>query len=97
MKLWIDADACPVVNEAIRTAQKYGVEVTLVCDDAHMMQREGATTITVLRGADSADLRLVNLLSRGDAVVTQDYADEIGADFYAKDAMRTVRFAESLR
>jgi methanogenic corrinoid protein MtbC1 len=30
-------------------------------------------------------------------VVTQDYADEIGADFYAKDAMRTVRFAESLR
>ena len=31
------------------------------------------------------------------AVVTQDYADEIGADFYAKDAMRTVRFAESLR
>ena len=33
----------------------------------------------------------------GGAVVTQDYADEIGADFYAKDAMRTVRFAESLR
>ncbi|MBQ9741489.1 MAG: hypothetical protein IJV91_11205 [Kiritimatiellae bacterium] len=33
----------------------------------------------------------------GGAVVTQDYADEIGADFYAKDAMCTVRFAESLR
>ena len=33
----------------------------------------------------------------GGAVVTQDYADEIGADFYAKDAMRTVRFAESLQ
>lgn len=32
----------------------------------------------------------------GGAVVTQDYADAIGADFYAKDAMRTVRFAESL-
>jgi 5-methyltetrahydrofolate--homocysteine methyltransferase len=32
----------------------------------------------------------------GGAVVTQEYADEIGADFYAKDAMRTVRFAESL-
>lgn len=31
----------------------------------------------------------------GGAVVTQEYADEIGADFYAKDAMRTVRFAES--
>lgn len=73
MKLWIDADACPVVNEAIVVARNHHIEVTLVCDDAHVMQREGAQTITVLRGADSADLKLVNLLSRGDAVVTQDY------------------------
>ena len=73
MKLWIDADACPVVNEAISVAKNHHIEVTLVCDDAHVMQREGAQTITVLRGADSADLKLVNLLSRGDAVVTQDY------------------------
>jgi len=73
MHLWIDADACPVVNIAIRTAQRYQVEVTLVCDDAHHMQREGAQTITVSRGADSADLMLVNLVRKGDAVVTQDY------------------------
>ena len=32
----------------------------------------------------------------GGAVVTQEYADEIGADYYAKDAMRTVRIAEAL-
>ena len=32
----------------------------------------------------------------GGAVVTQEFADSIGADFYAKDAMRTVRLAESL-
>ena len=32
----------------------------------------------------------------GGAVVTQEFADEIGADFYAKDAMRTVRIAEEL-
>ncbi len=73
MHLWIDADACPVVDEAIGVAQKHRLKVTLVCDDAHWMQREGANTITVLRGADSADLALVNRLSRGDVVVTQDY------------------------
>lgn len=72
-KLWIDADACPVVDIAIRTAMKHHMEVTLVCDDAHHMQREGASTITVSRGADSADLMLVNLLKKGDVVVTQDY------------------------
>ena len=73
MRLWIDADACPVVNLAIRVAQRHGIEITLVCDDAHHMQREGAQTITVSRGADSADLMLVNLVRKGDAVVTQDY------------------------
>ena len=29
----------------------------------------------------------------GGAVLTQEYADAIGADFYAKDAMATVRYA----
>ncbi len=33
----------------------------------------------------------------GGAVLTQSYADMIGADKYAKDAMEAVRFAESLK
>ena len=32
----------------------------------------------------------------GGAVLTQEYADMIGADFYARDAMQSVRFAEEL-
>ncbi|MBQ8382834.1 MAG: homocysteine S-methyltransferase family protein [Clostridia bacterium] len=32
----------------------------------------------------------------GGAVLTQDYADKMGADFYGRDAMETVRYAESL-
>ena len=32
----------------------------------------------------------------GGAVLTQDYADAIGADKYAKDAMETVRYAEEV-
>ncbi len=73
MQLWIDADACPVVDIAIRIAKRHQVDVTLVCDDSHHMQRDGAQTITVARGADSADWMLVNLVHRGDIVVTQDY------------------------
>jgi 5-methyltetrahydrofolate--homocysteine methyltransferase len=30
----------------------------------------------------------------GGAVLTQEYADRLGADFYAKDAMQSVRIAE---
>ncbi len=46
-------------------------------------------TIKLLREADS-DIKVVV----GGAVLTQEYADMIGADYYAKDAMETVRYAE---
>ena len=32
----------------------------------------------------------------GGAVLTQEYADKIGADFYGKDAMQSVYFAQNL-
>jgi len=32
----------------------------------------------------------------GGAVLTQEYADAIGADKYARDAMETVRYAEDV-
>ena len=35
-----------------QAACQAGVEVLLVCDDAHEMRREGARTVTVARGAD---------------------------------------------
>jgi 5-methyltetrahydrofolate--homocysteine methyltransferase len=32
----------------------------------------------------------------GGAVLTQEYADMIGADFYGKDALDTVKFAQKI-
>ena len=73
MKIFIDADGCPVVDIAVRTAKRYGLECTIICDTAHSIQREGSETIIVDKGADSADFRLVNLISAGDIAITQDY------------------------
>lgn len=74
MKLLIDADACPVVDIALRCAKENGTdENILLCDTSHMIEREGARTIVVSKGADSADFALVNLVEPGDIVVTQDY------------------------
>ena len=73
MKIFIDADGCPVVDIAVRTAKKYSIPCTIICDTSHSIYREGAETIVVDKGADSADLRLVNLVSAGDIAVTQDY------------------------
>ena len=73
MNILIDADGCPVVDITVRTARKNGIECKIICDTAHSIHREGADTIIVDKGADSADFRLVNLVSSGDIVITQDY------------------------
>ena len=73
MRLIIDADGCPVVRIAVDCAKRHGVEAVIVCDSAHFFDIDGAKTITVVKGADSADFRIVNMLTPGDVVVTQDY------------------------
>jgi len=73
MTIWIDADACPVVGPAIAMAKRHGIECVLLCDTAHRMEREGARTIIVSKGADSVDFALVNMVRADDIVITQDY------------------------
>ena len=74
MKIFIDADGCPVVNETVALCREFSKECIIICDTSHTIQREGATTIVVEKGADSADFRLVNMLQKGDLAITQDYA-----------------------
>ncbi|MBQ2939755.1 MAG: YaiI/YqxD family protein [Clostridia bacterium] len=73
MQIFIDADGCPVVDITIRIAARFGIPCTVLCDTAHVFEREGAATVTVEKGADSVDFKLVNLLKSGDIAVTQDY------------------------
>ena len=73
MRVLIDADGCPVVNETISVSRRAGAECLILCDTAHHFEREGARTLTVSKGADSVDFALVNLVQAGDVVVTQDY------------------------
>lgn len=73
MKIYIDADGCPVVRNTLKIARKFDVSCVIVCDTAHRIELDGAETIVVSQGADSVDFRLVNLISSGDIVVTQDY------------------------
>jgi uncharacterized protein YaiI (UPF0178 family) len=72
-KVLIDADGCPVVDLTISIAGRFGLPVLLLCDTAHNMQRAGAETIIVSKGADAVDFVLVNRVDKGDVVVTQDY------------------------
>ena len=73
MKLLVDADACPVVDIAVGLCKEFHIPCLLLCDTAHVMHRDGADTLVFDKGADSVDFALVNRVSAGDIVITQDY------------------------
>lgn len=73
MKVLIDADACPVVDIAVRLCRQYALECLLLCDTAHTIYKDGAQTLIFDKGADSVDFALANRVSAGDIVITQDY------------------------
>ena len=73
MRVLIDADGCPVTDIAIRLCSEFQIPCILLCDTAHVFQREGAQTLIFDKGADSVDYALVNRIQPGDLVITQDY------------------------
>jgi len=73
MKIIVDADACPVKNEIVKTAKKHKLEVIMVCDTSHVINSEYAKIVVVDKGADSVDFALINMVKEGDIVVSQDY------------------------
>ncbi len=73
MKVYVDADACPVTDIVISLCAEANLPCILLCDTSHQIERENAETIIVSKGADSADFKLANLIKHGDIAVTQDY------------------------
>ena len=73
MRILVDADACPVKDQIARLAKKRGIAVVMVIDNTHVLSDGYSTVITVDKARDSADIKLANLMERGDVVVTQDF------------------------
>lgn len=86
MKIYVDADACPVVRIVESLASKYEIECVLLCDTNHVLSSEYSEVVIVGAGADAVDFKLISLLSRGDICVSQDYgmaAMALGKGCYA--------------
>ena len=73
MKIFIDADGCPVIEDTINIAKQYDLDVIIVKNYAHHIENDYATIITVDISRDSADFYIVNHSQNGDIIVTQDY------------------------
>ncbi|VAW61443.1 Protein YaiI [hydrothermal vent metagenome] len=75
MKIWVDADACPVVIKEIlfKAAQRTAIDMTLVAN--HTMRIPSSKYINFLQvsqGFDVADNEIVKRLNASDLVITAD-------------------------
>jgi uncharacterized protein YaiI (UPF0178 family) len=71
--LYIDADACPVKDEALRVAERHGLAIHFV-SNAHMRLPESplVSRVVVTDGPDAADDWIAEHIGDGDIAVTAD-------------------------
>lgn len=75
MKIWVDADACPVVIKEIlfRAAERTNIEVTLVANQLIQIPKSRYIKfIQVGHGFDVADNEIVKRMGADDLVITSD-------------------------
>lgn len=86
MRIYVDADACPVIPIVEQVAEKNNIAVTLLCDTNHVLDSDYSEVKIIGAGADAVDFALINLCRKNDIVVTQDYgvaAMALGKGAYA--------------
>jgi hypothetical protein len=86
VKIYVDADACPVVGIVEQVARKNNIPVVLLCDTNHVLSSDYSEVKIIGAGADAVDFALINMCKKGDIVVTQDYgvaAMALGKGAYA--------------
>ena len=73
LRVFVDADACPVKQEVYRVAGRYGLEVTLVANSWMRVPIETWITLEVVGdGSDAADDWIVERVQAHDIVITAD-------------------------
>ena len=73
VKIYVDADACPVKKEVERIAIRHNLETFLVCDGGIRPSTNPLIkNIFVNQGADAADDWIVNNIERANICVTND-------------------------
>ena len=73
MQIFVDADACPVKEEALRVAARHGLAIHYVSNAwMRLPEGPGVNRVIVAEGPDAADDWIAEHAERGDIVVTQD-------------------------
>lgn len=97
MRIWVDADACPVVVREIlfRAAERTGIQLTLVANQAiRTPDLKNIRSLQVPHGFDQADHEIVRRVAENDLVITGDIP--LAAEVIGKGAVALSPRGESL-
>lgn len=71
--VYVDADACPVKDEAVRVAERHGVSVHLVCNGGLRPSLHPLVEVVIVpEGPDAADDWIAERAGPGDVCITGD-------------------------
>jgi len=103
MKIWVDADACPVVIKEIlfKAAQRTGVHLTLVANHSiRIPASRNIKFLQVTQGFDIADNEIVKRVNENDLVITGDIplaAEAIEKGAYALNPRGELYTADNIK
>jgi len=103
LKIWVDADACPVVIKEIlfKAAERTKVQLTLVANQSiRVPSSRFISSVQVASGVDVADDEIVKRVESGDLVITADIplaADVIEKGGYALNPRGELYTTENIK
>ena len=103
MKIWVDADACPVVikNILFKAAERTGTQLTLVANKTMWIPRSRCIELLIVAaGFDEADKEIVKKIGVDDIVITGDIplaAEVIEKGGYALNPRGELYDADNIR
>jgi uncharacterized protein len=72
-QIYVDSDACPVKDEALRVAERHGLVITYVSNGGIRPSRDPMVRVIIVpQGADAADDWIVEAAQANDIVLTAD-------------------------
>lgn len=76
MKIFVDGDGSPVKETVIEVAVEKALDVVIVTSvdlGGRRIIKKNVSFVYVDKGADAADFKIVQLIKKGDLLITQDY------------------------
>lgn len=73
MRIIIDADACPALQEIALIANTNNLECHLFCDHSHNLDIDNTIIHYISQGFQMVDIAISNFIKKEDILITQDY------------------------